>query len=144
MKNKIVEEALSWLDTPYQHHQRCKGGGVDCGQLVIAACEDSGAIPHGAVEPGAYCHDWHCNNSEELYLGFVTKLCEKVDQPQAGDIELFSYGRCISHGGIMLDDNRLIHSYITMGVVVSTLDDAIFKRNDGTGRLMGFWRLRGL
>jgi len=41
LRHDIVNEAITWLNTPYQHQGRIKAnttfkGGVDCGGLIIA------------------------------------------------------------------------------------------------------------
>ena len=33
----LVAEALTWLGTPYHHAGRVKGGGTDCGMLILQA-----------------------------------------------------------------------------------------------------------
>jgi NlpC/P60 family putative phage cell wall peptidase len=38
----IVQQARTWLGTPYQHQARCKGAGVDCVGLVIGVASALG------------------------------------------------------------------------------------------------------
>lgn len=42
---EIVEEARSWIGTPYEHMGRTKGIGVDCSQHVIAVAIALGYLP---------------------------------------------------------------------------------------------------
>jgi|ERR1044071_4170891 cell wall-associated NlpC family hydrolase len=41
----IVEEALSWVGTPFAHQQRIKGAGVDCVNFVAEVARATGATP---------------------------------------------------------------------------------------------------
>jgi hypothetical protein len=46
MRAAVVKEALTWLGTPYHHHARVKGVGVDCARLLCAVYEASACVPH--------------------------------------------------------------------------------------------------
>ena len=138
----IVNIAKTWLNTPYHSGAKIKGVGVDCGQLLIAVYEDAGVLPAGECSPGYYSNEWHLHRSEEKYLGWVQKYCDPVTDPQAGDIALFKFGRCVSHGGIYIGDNKIIHAYVGMGVIISALNESIFYDKKGTSRLCGFYRPR--
>lgn len=138
--NKIVEEAKSWIGTPYHSMARLKGIGVDCGQLLIGVYENVGLIHN--IDTGSYTQDWHLHRSEEMYLHWVEKYCEKVDSLEIGDILLFKFGRCISHGGIYIGDNIIIHSYVNLGVIYSEINDAMLCDKKGRSRLAGIYRIR--
>lgn len=133
-REMAVAEAKTWLKTPYHHMGRVKGAGVDCGQLLIAVYSEIGLIPN--IDPGHYPPDWHFHRSEEKYLGWVQKYATKTEKPKPGDVALFKFGRCISHGGIVVDDAALIHAYIGQGCVWGSYTDAELK-----GRLAGFYTL---
>jgi cell wall-associated NlpC family hydrolase len=135
----LIDEAMSWLGTPYHHEARVKGAGVDCGQFPAAVFEACGLIPHVEIEH--YTYDWHLHRDDERYLNYVEAFFTKVDSPQAGDLALFKYGRVISHSAIVIEWPLVIHAYITAGAVV--LDDGIANQ-DLAKRLQGFWRLKGV
>jgi cell wall-associated NlpC family hydrolase len=119
-RERVISTALSWLGTPYHHHARVKGAGVDCGQFVAAVFEEAGVIP--SLVPDDYPHDWHLHRSEERYLGYVSRYARPNEGPRLpGDIALYQYGRCISHGAIVVAWPQIIHAYIGLGVI---LDDA--------------------
>lgn len=132
-RRMVVVEALSWLGTPYHHHGRVKGAGVDCGMFLAEVYERMGILPH--VDPGFYDTDWHLHKSEEKYLNLVKQFASKVDGPEPGDIALFKYGHCASHGAIVVKWPQIVHSYFGIGVV---LDDA--KLNyELSSRFVGAW-----
>ncbi len=40
IRQQIIYVAMAWLLTPYHHHARIKGVGVDCVQFLIAVFEE--------------------------------------------------------------------------------------------------------
>ncbi|MDR2561959.1 MAG: hypothetical protein LBC63_09350 [Holophagales bacterium] len=153
MSDAVIQEALSWLGTPYHHAARVKGAGADCGQFPAAVFEAAGLIP--PLDIDYYPCDWHLHRDDERYLSIVERHFSKVpidleltknggdlansQLPLPGDIALFRYGRAISHGAIVIDWPIVIHAYIHAGAVV--LDDAL-ANTDLAGRFVGVWRLK--
>jgi cell wall-associated NlpC family hydrolase len=132
---RVVQEALSWVGTPYHHAARVKGAGVDCGQILAVVYEEAGVIPH--MEPAPYPFDWAENRSEERYLGYVEQYAHRIDgPPRPGDIALYRYGRCISHGAIVVRWPQVVHAALKSGMVV--LDDAPGNA-DLKKHFVGFW-----
>ncbi len=117
IRARIVAEARRWVGTPYHSCADVHGIGVDCGMLLVRVFVDAGLIP--AFDPRPYPEDWHLHRSGERYLGLVSKHCEEVLEPQPGDIVVFRYGRCFSHGGVVtnLDPITLVHAFQPYGVV---------------------------
>ncbi|HGJ8792219.1 TPA: hypothetical protein ACJYO5_001510 [Neisseria gonorrhoeae] len=123
LRARIVEEARSWLGTPYHHHAMVKGAGVDCAMLLVAVYGAVGLLPEG-FDPRPYPQDWHLHRDCERYLGFVTQFCRETESPQAGDIAVWRFGRSFSHGGILAGGGKVIHSYIGRGVVSDDIGQA--------------------
>ena len=72
------------------------------------------------------------------------KILRKGKSPyQSGDIALFQFGRCISHGAMIIDYPLLIHAYIGYGVIESTINEALLCRKNGESRLKGVYRWAG-
>lgn len=134
-RSAVVQEAESWLGTPYHHAARVKGAGTDCAMLLAEVYEAAGVTPR--VEPEAYPHDWHIHRNEERYLQHVETFARRIEgAPRPGDIALFRVGRCISHGAIVISWPLAIHAYVTPGEVV--LED-MEANLDLRERLVGFW-----
>ncbi len=74
---------------------------------------------------GPYSHQWHLHRSEERYLDWVERFGREVarDEAQAGDFLVWRFGRTYSHGGILIDDRRIVHAYGQAGKVI--LDDSL-------------------
>jgi len=108
-RTNVLKEAESWLRTPWQHRQRVKGAGVDCAQFLIGVYSNVGLVQ--PFETEAYPPDWMMHRDEERFLMYIEKYMNKVEVPLPGDAVVWSYGRCFSHGGIVTDWPRIIHSY---------------------------------
>lgn len=138
-----VEIAKTYLNTPYHSGAKIKGVGIDCGQLLIAVHEDAGLLEIGECDPGYYSFEWHLHKHEEIYLTLVKRYCDIVyDDTQPGDIALFKFGKCVSHGGIMIDETKLIHAYVGMGVIISGISESLLCYKNGKSRLYGIYRFR--
>lgn len=135
-RQKVVKEALEWINTPYHHMGRVKGVGTDCGMFALGVFENCGLIPHEKVE--YYPHDWHLHRDKQQYLNWLNKYTKEVREPKPGDIVAYQYGRCISHGAIVIKWPQIIHAYIGLGVV---LDDAT--KGDLAKRQRGFFSYWG-
>lgn len=134
LQKMIVAEALSWADTPY-HHQACvKGAGVDCAMFLVGVYCGLGLIEK--IDPRPYQVHWHLHRGEERFLKHLARVSERVYSPQPGDVAMFRFGRCTSHGAIVLDWPRIIHSYIGQGVV-----EADATKGDLVGRFVGWYRI---
>ncbi len=113
----VVAEARKWVGTPYHSCADVLGAGVDCGMLIVRVFVDIGLM--SPFDPRPYAPDWHLHRSAEKYLGFVSDRCGEVSEPGLGDIAVFRYGRCYSHGGIVTAVNplRIVHAFQPYGVV---------------------------
>lgn len=132
-----VNEAKTWLGTPYHHQGRVKGAGADCGTLLCEVFETVGLMEH--LDPRPYPQDWHLHQMGQRYLELVRQSCYEVDTPEPGDIVLYHFGKCISHGAIVVEWPTVIHAYLRQGVILS----------DGTKgslaqRIAGFFRMERL
>jgi NlpC/P60 family putative phage cell wall peptidase len=116
----VVQEAKSWLGTPYHHHGRIKGVGVDCAQFLACVYEAVGLVE--PVDTGFYPIDWHLHHSEERFSEWMAKYATlKVGhEPEKGDVLLWRFGRTYSHGSIYIGEGLYIHSYLNIGVMIST------------------------
>ena len=134
----IVAEARRWIGTPYRHSANVLGLGVDCAMLPVEVFKAMGLLP-ADLDPRPYATDWHLHRSEEKYLDWVERYGVKVDTPEPGDLALFRFGRCLSHGGIVcevtLDEVYMIHADQRAGKV----ERAEVRR--WADRLKGFWRI---
>ncbi len=114
----VIAEAEGWLGTPYHHMARVRGVGCDCLTLLATVYRAAGVVP--AIEIPHYPPDWHLHRTNELYLeGLLRYGTEIAAGPQGGDVALFRFGRCFSHGAIVTDWPYVIHAWHAGGVMRS-------------------------
>ncbi|WP_159137712.1 C40 family peptidase [Acinetobacter pittii] len=136
--DEAVQEALTWLGTPYHHQGRVKGVGVDCGTLICEVFEKVGLMDH--LDPRPYPPDWHMHQMGQRYLELILGVCDAIEgPPQPGDIVLYQFGKCISHGAIVMEWPQVIHSYLHQGVIIQDGTKGSLAR-----RIAGFFRMKRL
>lgn len=133
--NRVLTEAATWEGTPWRHQADIKGVGVDCAFFLVRVFHAAGLIPD--IDPRPYPPDWHFHRDEERFLGWVQQYGDEVDAPEPGDVAVFKFGRCFSHGAIVVEWPRVIHSAI---------NECVRYQDATTGRLEGrdvrFFRIR--
>lgn len=123
----VVAEARTWLLTPYHHQARVKGVGVDCATILLEVFSAVGLAENAWPE---YSPTWHLHRGEELYLEWMEKYTHEVESPDIGDIIVWKWGRCFSHGTIYIGGGQVIHSYLGIGCVLASIDEGIFQDRD--------------
>jgi cell wall-associated NlpC family hydrolase len=136
MRQRIINEAMSWLTTPWRHASAVKGAGVDCGRLLIEVYANCGLIDR--YTPEYYPQDFALHSSDERFLANIERYTVRVDNAKKGDIAVYKFGRCFSHAAIVLDYPKIIHAKIGLGVL---LDDAT--HSDLAGREVRFYSVFG-
>lgn len=115
-RQRVIDEAMTWLGTPWHHAARIKGAGVDCAMFLAEVYHAAGLLPR--IDPGEYPMDWMMHRDEERFLSWVEQYAKIKKSPKRGDMVIFRFGRTFSHGGVLLDDERIIHAYRENGMVV--------------------------
>lgn len=130
-RQAVIDEALTWERTPHHNGACIKGAGVDCGWLPIAVYSTVGLIPE--IKPGRYPPDFMLHRNEEWYKGIADKYGKRLPEgqlPKKGDFALFKFGRIYSHGAIVIDWPRVIHSWTGIGVVQGLGNQGYLKDRD--------------
>lgn len=114
-RRMIVEEAYTWLGTPYGYAHSEKGVATDCSGMVKMVYEKVTGIklPRNSAKQAEYCKPLKRKNLK------------------VGDLVFFATGKnpdIISHVGIMLDDSSFIHASASKGVVVSDISQPYYVR----------------
>lgn len=115
----LVEQARTWLETPYHHAGRVKGpqGGVDCIGLIVGAARELGVeVPSDTTAYG------RGDNLELMHTG-LSEFCTVNDRDlslRVGDIILFRGGPIVHHVSLYggPETNTMIHVYNSIGKVV--------------------------
>lgn len=132
-RQQLVDEARTWLWTPYQHRGRVKGVGVDCGGLIYEVYGKW--FGPFAPFPETYPPDWAVHRRNELYLDFIKPYVVPVILPIVGGITLFRYGANYSHAAIYTEKNTFIHAWgMTNGGAVRESRPGFFVNKGGLSR----------
>jgi NlpC/P60 family putative phage cell wall peptidase len=141
-RRRVVDEAYSWLGTPYHHRARVKGSGVDCLMILCEIYHACGLIPY--VNPPDYPPDWHLHKTEQRYLDGVLRYAIETDRPQLGDVMLFQFGHCFSHAAVVVGDDLLIHAHaLAREVCLVNQSSSTFLKNNGQPRAVKYFSLFG-
>lgn len=118
MRDKVIEEARTWIRTPYHSGAGIKGAGVDCGMLLVRVYCDLGLVP--PIELPRYTQDWYLHREEDWALELFLHYTVPIETIDRGDVILFKYGRAYSHGVIISCVNPLtiIHASYPCGIVL--------------------------
>lgn len=117
LREAVIKEARSWIGTPFHHASRIKGVGVDCAQFLIAVYSSVNVVAD--FLPKDYPRDWHLHSSDERFLNYASNKARLVKDPQPGDFMVMRFGRCYSHGAIVLNAREVIHAFVNRGVEVA-------------------------
>jgi cell wall-associated NlpC family hydrolase len=101
IREQVIEEAKTWLGTPWHMNACIKGVGVDCGRFPYAVLKFCG-VPVPEL-PEHWPTDWFRHNLalNEPYLKIVQGAYKEVTLPEAGDLVLFKMGKAFSHIAIV-------------------------------------------
>lgn len=115
VKGKLLEEAYTWIGTPYKYAAAEKGVGADCSGFVMKVFYDAinYSLPRNSAKQAEFCST--VNN----------------DKVQPGDLVFFATGKSagqVSHVGIMVDTLQFIHASSSKGVVISDLSKPYYRR----------------
>lgn len=123
IRTRIVEEARSWVGTPYRYGGESRKG-TDCSGMVMNVYRDVTGIklPRNSAKQGEYCRS--IKRSELL----------------VGDLVFFTSrrGKGINHVGIYVGNGCFVHASTSRGVIVSDLDQDYYTRTyHSAGRVPG-------
>lgn len=123
IRKQIVDEAYTWLGTPYAYACSEKGVATDCSGMVLQVYEKIVGVklPRNSAKQAEFC-----------------KIIPRKEVV-IGDLVFFATGKNeekISHVGIMIDDKNFIHASASKGVVISDMTQPYYVRTfKGFGRV---------
>lgn len=109
VRQAIIDEAYTYIGTPYQHKGRIKGVGVDCGGMIYNLFSPYLPLP---PFPASYASDWSLHKGDnEIYLDFIAPFVIEVPRPVPAGVTMVQFGRNFGHGIVCVGKNQFIHSY---------------------------------
>lgn len=119
----FINEAKSWIGTPYKDMGIVKGFGADCAGFIIGTFLNCG-INYPFSEIGL---------EQSLNQYFI-----QVQTPQIGDILLFqSSNNDKKHLAVLIENNHLIHAHWDAGIVENTFGNWFKNRLIAAYRFIG-------
>jgi cell wall-associated NlpC family hydrolase len=114
-----VEEAKTWIGTPYRLSSHKKGVGVDCVQFIAEVYKAIGLLPEMTEVPW-FTQDWFMHTTDERYLKRVLEHARLMAETRAyraikafpGDTVLTKAVRSkvYNHAGIVVAWPTIIHA----------------------------------
>ena len=141
----VINEAVSWVNTPFRNCADIKGenGGVDCAMMLIRSFVDTGALL--PFDPRPYPPQWHVHHDEERFLQLIIEQLGaiEIESPQIGDIGVYHWGRCYSHGALIINKDEVCHAFYKTGrcVIMRMIDTDLATRGAGA-RPVKFFKVR--
>jgi cell wall-associated NlpC family hydrolase len=117
-RQKVLEEALGWLNVPYELHGNDKTG-IDCSRFVMAVYQNAIQINLIKCPKTPYLASWlfmalDVIPRERLSLGDLVFYCHKKRNRL----------RAVTHVAIYISGDRIIHADSRQGkVVIGKIDD---------------------
>lgn len=120
-RQALLDEAYTWIGTPYKYAAQNKNVGTDCSGMVMEVYRNVSdlKLPRNSAKQAEFC--------------------EKIKHSDIlpGDLVFFATGKDpnrVSHVGIIIDNDNFIHASSSKGVVVSKLSSNYYQR---TFRMFG-------
>lgn len=106
----IVKEAMAWVGTPFVHGASVKGSGCDCLGLIKGVYESVFARTAEAL-PVYPCNFWQDAGWHTLFLNRLRMVAGPSETgPEAGRLLLFAKHGALTHLGIAVDAQSMIHT----------------------------------
>ena len=140
-RQKIIDEAMTWKGTPHRDKARVKGVGVDCATYLAEVSIACGFVPKDIFIPD-YSPQWHLHRNREMYIEELLKWTREITEDQAGpgDVAVWKFARCFSHGAIIIKWPRIIHCVKDIGVHEDDASNcSMFRNRDDTFRPVRFF-----
>lgn len=107
IRTQIIEEALTWIDTPFRDQQCVKGLGTDCAMLCFGVAIELGMVDRSERRKVAkYSPEQHYHTNESALVSTMEAFgCVEIqlDDIKPGDMVTFEYGNTIGHVGIVIE-----------------------------------------
>lgn len=130
MSSKLIEVARTWIDTPWMHHQRVKGIGVDCVGFLFAVAQESG------YDLPPMPKNYNRTAISDDIRNYLNNNLLPTDVLDEGTILLFQYAGYNNHVGIATSKESVIHASSSHKRVVEHPLDGVWLRT-----LKGMWIL---
>jgi NlpC/P60 family putative phage cell wall peptidase len=123
LQQRVVDEARSWIGTPYRHQASIKSVACDCLGLVRGVWRGLYGCEPEALKP--YSADWAEAGGADALLEAARRhfIQKPIADMTGGDVILLRWkpGHSVKHLGILVSDQAFIHAYEGHAVMISAL-----------------------
>lgn len=120
----VISAARAWIGTPYHDQASLRGVGTDCLGLARGIWRDVVGPEPTVIPP--YSRDWGEVGDREVMIDTALEWMPSVplSEMAPGDLLMFRMRRdaIAKHCGILISEDRFIHAYDRLGVVVDHLN----------------------
>jgi hypothetical protein len=113
LRRIVVNEAISWIGTPYRANCMQKGRGVDCARFGIVPYQVAGLISWGVQIPPENS-EWFLDKNRDPYKfkNFILRFGVEIpfDERLPADIATFLVEGIETHISILRTRDRIIHA----------------------------------
>lgn len=131
LRQKIINEARSWIGSPFRHQGRSKQG-VDCAGLIYVVYKNTVGL-----EPDKDFTFYQEKPSSIFVFRAIRSYATRIKECDAGpaDVIIISFNNSATHLGIMTDIG-IIHSDAIVGRVI--------EQESLSGRIVAYFRMKGV
>jgi NlpC/P60 family putative phage cell wall peptidase len=133
IRQQIVDEARTWLNTPFHHQGRVKSVGVDCAGVVIGVAKALGLSDFDTVD---YAKQPNANAMTKVLNEHMVRI--PVNEATIGDVLHFAFDREPQHVGFITDIG-ILHAYAQVRKCIEHSFDDAWK-----ARVRGAYRFKGI
>jgi NlpC/P60 family putative phage cell wall peptidase len=123
LQARVIEEAQSWIGTPYRHQASLKSVGCDCLGLVRGVWRGIYGGEPEALKP--YSADWAESGGADALIDAARRHFNEKPKTEmaSGDVILFRWKpqHAAKHAGILVSEQTFIHAYEGHAVMISAL-----------------------
>lgn len=129
LRARIVQEARTWLGTPFSPHASTKGVGCDCVTFALAVYKAAGAAPLDAELP-RYRIDRGAHNPDSQLLAWL-QACpwlRREESPGLGSVVAMRVGASEHHVALLVGEHAIVHVWQSRGCVEYDTRTPLFRR----------------
>lgn len=118
-RRAIVDEARTWLGTPWVHLARVKGVGVDCLGLIGMSALACGVEGARAWRDDPAMHNYGRVPQPAFLRASCARFMQSIPIPDAtcGDVLVMRFRRYPQHFALVSGCDRILHAYQAIGEV---------------------------